>query len=841
MLKTVLFQLHWFLGISAGTVLAIMGISGAALSFEDELLRAANPRLAAVATQHEAGRVALPLDALVATLSEGQSRRLQRLRVDATGQRASVARFEGGKDNWVYFNPYTGERFDGLRGQGFFDFTEDLHRHLVAGERGKLITGICALILVFFVLSGLYLRWPRQWRSPRTWLAVEWMRSGRSFLWSLHSVIGTWVLPVYLLIVLTGLWWSFDWYRAGLTQLLGGAAAERTRTPLAEGPLDLRRVQASLYALPGVRQGYIDLRLPAREGQAMTVRVMPADNAHHDRAYDVLSLDPASGALLEHRAYGAMDGGQKVLGSMFALHSGSFFGLPGRIIVMVSSGLMLLFFVTGWMLYLDRRGKQRAARASRTVLDVGTPALDSPAWLVSFASQSGQAERLAWHAASQLQAAGLPVQVQPLAQVDLATLQATERAVFVLSTFGDGEAPDSARVFERRVLAQAQALPGLGYAMLALGDRQYTAFCGFARRVEQWLGEQGAAALFPCVDVDADNAEALARWQQHLQDVTGSSAVAPALPDTHQGNLQAWPLRARQLLNAGSQGGPIWQIRLQPPPGVSWQAGDILHIAPRHAADHVEAVLRAAGLEPQAGLHVDGEDACLAEAAASRVLPALADIVPVHDALAWLDELPRLPMREYSIASSTDEGVVQLVVRLTVDAHGQPGLGSGWLIQHLPDGGSVQARVRRNPGFHRCDSPAPMILIGNGTGIAGLRALLAEAQHHGQHGHWLLFGERQRQHDHLFAAELATWQDEGHLARLDLAWSRDAGARLYVQDLLRTASTPLRHWVEAGASIHVCGSLHGMAQGVDEALREVLGEALIDDLLLQGRYRRDVY
>ncbi|WP_349985492.1 PepSY domain-containing protein [Stenotrophomonas sp. WHRI 8082] len=839
MFKNVLFQVHWFLGITAGTVLALMGLTGATLSFEDELLRALNPGFAAVATQHADGQQALPLSTLVDTLGASSDTPLQRLRVDATGQRPSVARFEGGRDNWVYFDPYTGESFSALRGQAFFDFMEDLHRRLVAGERGQLVTGICTIFLLVFVLSGIYLRWPRQWWNWRSWFAVEWKHRGRSFLWSLHSVIGTWVLPVYLLIVLTGLWWSFDWYRDGLTRVLGGER-ETPAVLQGEGTLNLQRVQATLYALPGVREGYIDLRLPARGDRPLTVRVMSATSTHHDRAHDVLQLDPSSGALLEQRAYGSLDAGGKVLTSMFALHSGSFFGLPGRLIVMLSSLMMVLFFVTGWMLYLDRRAKKRAVRASR----VDLPALDvtgdagGPAWLVSFASQSGQAEQLAWRAAGQLQAAGMRVQVQPLARLDVATLQQTERALFVVSTFGDGEAPDSARVFERKVLAQAQALPGLGYAMLALGDRQYARFCGFARRVETWLGEQGAAALFPCVEVDGDDARALQRWQQHLVALTGIEALeADASPSA----LQEWSLVERVLLNPGSQGGAIWQITLQPPPGTGWQAGDILQVAPREGDAHVQAVLHAAGVDADAWVHVDGATVRVDDAAALRVLPDATQVQAVHDAVHWLDELPRLPPREYSIASCAADGTVQLVVRLVYDAAGRAGLGSGWLAHHAPVAGPVHARVRRNAGFHRHADAPPMILIGNGTGIAGLRSLLREAHAAGHHGHWLLFGERQQACDALYADELRDWQAQRHLSRVDLAWSRDGETRLYVQDLLRAASAELRHWIADGACLYVCGSLQGMAQGVDDVLRETLGEDALDALLAEGRYRRDVY
>ncbi len=116
--------------------------------------------------------------------------------------------------------------------------------------------------------------------------------------------------------------------------------------------------------------------------------------------------------------------------------------------------------------------------------------------MIAFASQSGFAERLAWQAAAHLQAAGLPVQVRPLAQLDAQALQRTRHALFVISTFGDGEPPDAARGFERGLLRQRLELPHLTYAVLALGDRQYAQFCGFSRRVEQWLDAQGRARCF---------------------------------------------------------------------------------------------------------------------------------------------------------------------------------------------------------------------------------------------------------------------------------------------------------------------------------------------------------
>ena len=834
-IKTLLFQLHWLLGISAGLVLSVMALSGATLAFEDEIVRWANPPLRAVAARHAAGDAPLPLAELVRRLDLGGTHRTTRLLIDPTGTRPSNVRLTGAGDGRLYFDPYTGQTVPEPRLAGFFGVVEDLHRYLLAGERGKAITGACAIVLLFFCLSGLYLRWPRQWWSWRAWWAVEWKRQGRSFLWSLHSVIGTWCLAIYLLLALTGLYWSYDWYRQGLVAVLGGERADaggrgRGGTP---PKVDFARLQAALDAVPGARRAYLDLRLPPRPGQPATARYLVADPAH-SRAFDMVEIDPDSGRVVRRVDYRQQPLGRQLLSSVFALHSGSFFGLPGRVVVVLAVLCMPLFFVTGWLLYLDRRRKKRALRMARGDLRPLATA-DAAPWLVGFASQSGFAERLAWQAAGQLQAAGLPVQVQSLGQLEMAQLGATRHALFVVSTFGDGEAPDPARAFERKVLRQARALPELRYAVLALGDRQYARFCGFSRRLEQWLAAQGAQALFPAVEVDNADPQALAQWQRQLSAVTGVAAAAPVLQAPP---ALEWRLAGRALLNPGSAGAPIWRIDLAPPTQAQWQAGDILEVQPCHAADAVRAWLDAHGVSADTPVRAGGVALPLQAALADREL--VPPPAPLRDPQAWLDALPQLPLREYSIASVPADGLLQLVVRLTQRSDGRAGLGSGWLCQHAPLGTTVQARVRANPGFRR-HGDAPLLLIGNGTGIAGLRSLLREAEQAGVHGHWLLFGERNAAHDALFGAELDAWRDSGHLRRLDLAFSRDQPDKVYVQDRLRAAADAVRAWLAHGATLHVCGSLEGMARGVDAALREIVGEEALETLSAEGRYRRDVY
>jgi len=203
--------------------------------------------------------------------------------------------------------------------------------------------------------------------------------------------------------------------------------------------------------------------------------------------------------------------------------------------------------------------------------------------------------------------------------------------------------------------------------------------------------------------------------------------------------------------------------------------------------------------------------------------------------------LQLLPHRAYSIASLPQDGSLQLIVRRMRAHGGYPGLGSGWLTEYAPVGAEIGLRVRGNVNFHAPGDARPLVLIGNGTGLAALRALLKQRIAAGRTRNWLLFGERHRAHDFLHREDIERWIDEGGIERADFAWSRDQGERIYVQQRLREAGAELRRWVDDGAAIYVCGSLDGLAPGVDAALCEVLGAARVAQLREQGRYRRDVY
>jgi uncharacterized iron-regulated membrane protein len=380
-IKEAFLQVHSIAGLVLALLLAVIALTGAIMSFEDEIGDYLNRGIMQVAPRQAP---ALMPDELVARLTAAQDvGKVSAVTLASDPSAAVHVRFardeRGARPSSFYVDPYDAHVLGSPGGEEFFATVRRLHRWLlIPGDAkgwGRQITGVAALGLIVMLISGLVLRWPRRSGSVKMWLKPNVRLGGRGLHRSLHAVIGTWVLPVYVVMTLTGLWYSFDWYKDGVVWLLSRpqvAAAKMqpkmpTKASRAGGagetaqPIGFDRAWAAFLHEEGSRFSRALLTLPAGPGTVVRIRSW-GKNSTLDTNRDEFRIDAVTGQLVSAERYTDKTFGEKIIANVLDIHRGAILGWPGKLAFMVAAALMPLFAVTGVLLYLSRRRLRRPAQ-----------------------------------------------------------------------------------------------------------------------------------------------------------------------------------------------------------------------------------------------------------------------------------------------------------------------------------------------------------------------------------------------------------------------------------------------------------------------------------------------
>lgn len=525
------------------------------------------------------------------------------------------------------------------------------------------------------------------------------------------------------------------------------------------------------------------------------------------------------------------------------------------------------------------------SRAEETITPQPPKGLPTQTVRVWWASQTGRAEDLAATVATWLREAEHMVEIACLDTCKNTDL-ALGKAIFVVSTFGDGDPPDCAVPFWDTLRARKDPLTDLSYTVLALGDSSYASFCGFGRALDGRLQELGAHMLMDRMDCEPDLEDTIDAWRSHLLKVLDPSTSTPPVATEVKTQLASpmagtrdAPVIARLVINErlcqGTTQKDTRRIGLDlGNAALDWKPGDALGIWPCNADSLVQTTLTALGLPKDAPVTLKGagtlalQDALLRHFDLTRPNPAmlkalgrteggyLPDLLRTANLGVDAQDVPslfrKMQPRLYSTASSPL--VSGRVVELTVGINHEPwpGVCTNWLAD-LPVGADVPVFVQPTTHFHLpAENTADVIMVGPGTGIAPFRGFLQERNACGAKGrNWLFFGERHAQESFYYQAELATFMQNGSLTRLDTAFSRDQPQRIYVQDRMEEAGQELWNWLQAGAFLYICGDAARMARDVDAALRRIIArhgdmsahqaDDYVAGLTRGGRYLRDIY
>ncbi len=421
--------------------------------------------------------------------------------------------------------------------------------------------------------------------------------------------------------------------------------------------------------------------------------------------------------------------------------------------------------------------------------------------LVMFGSQTGSAENLARKIAKESQARGFSPKVLALNEFGQANLGSARTLVLVSSTWGDGEPPDNATEFWAWLNSpETPRLENLSYAVLGLGDKNYSDFCGASRKFDVRLSELGARQLVPRGECDVDYESPAKSWCDNLWsqlhpngNLPSSSATISAseiLPNSAPGysrsNPFAAPLIRTRLLNKPGSAKEVRHYEFSlADSGLTYEVGDALGVIPENCPVLVQEFLSSARcngdekvdfegekksfgefllktfdltrpspdlLKAVAKLHPESECACLLTPDKAGDLKKWLVGRDVIDVLNSIDSpispqdltvlLRKMTARLYSISSSpkAHPNEVHLSVgTVRYDSFGRKrkGVCSTYLADLCK---TAFVFVQPSHGFKPPVNPAtPMIMVGPGTGIAPFRAFLEERHSTGAPGkNWFI-------------------------------------------------------------------------------------------------------
>ncbi len=514
---------------------------------------------------------------------------------------------------------------------------------------------------------------------------------------------------------------------------------------------------------------------------------------------------------------------------------------------------------------------------------VALPAATALPLTVLYGTESGNAEKLAGVIAKAADRAGFKSRIANMADAKPTDLAKVERLLVVVSTWGEGDPPDSATSYYETFMGDSMPqLPGLSFSVCALGDTSYEHFCKIGKDVDARLASLGATRVCDRVECDVDYQASFDKWLSAAlasfpkPAAAAASAVAAGVLTTAIGYDKEHPYSAtileKVLLNGTGSSKETLHIEISlEGSGLTYDPGDALGVYPANRAADIDAVLAATGLSANAklgdktlaeALRVDFDITTLAPLIADKYnqvvgnknLQTLLDQEGRVDLKAWIDGrqlidlletyphkkwtpetftslLRKLTPRLYSIASSIrkHENEVHLTVAaVRYHTHGRErtGVCSCYLADDVEVGDSVPVFFHHNQNFRLPESDTtPIIMVGPGTGIAPFRAFIEErAAREAQGKSWLFFGDQHFSYDFLYQLEWLDYLNDGVLTELSLAFSRDQKEKIYVQQRLRERGAEVWSWLESGAHFYVCGDATRMAKDVHQALLDLIAE-----------------
>lgn len=380
-MKRLFAKIHLWLSIPAGLFLSIICLTGASLVFEQEITRSLNSDLYQVEVPRNQSRLTpSQLEACIRRQT-GDTLTLTTLQYSGNPDEACLATFRQLPKKTLSIDPYTGEAKGWLKTYSFFQTMRKLHRWLLdapaqkgASSTGKLVVGISTLLMVIILISGLVIWVPRTRKALKNRLKVSVSKGWRRFWYDTHVTLGFYSFLFLLVMALTGLTWSFGWYRTAAYSLFGGGQSRQTASPAAapertssdKKNQEDKKQKSRQTDYTAWDQAWSELRNRYHEYTSATISngsiQITSSPSSAMRRNDTASFDPQSGKLTQLTRYENLPRTSTLKGWFYAFHTGSWGGIFTKILYFLAALTGGTLPLTGYWLWLKKKKNRRSGK-----------------------------------------------------------------------------------------------------------------------------------------------------------------------------------------------------------------------------------------------------------------------------------------------------------------------------------------------------------------------------------------------------------------------------------------------------------------------------------------------
>ena len=377
-------KLHLWLSLPFGLIIMTTCLTGALLVFEKEITELVRHDSYTIPVR-KTGRLSLQ-SLLERVASETpDSVQITSVTIPSDFRRAYTVGLSKPRRAGVLVDPYTGKIVGQSGRLPFFTTVRELHRWLLDSMKpdsegifwGRVIVGTSTLLFVFILLTGLFLWWPKKLKGVGKRLKIS-LRQGRQRLFTdLHTVGGVYVFVLLLAMAMTGLTWSFEWYRTGFYKVFGAEMAEGGKgdkgpkkdkskdAPREEGAEQVKLPPSYIYWEEVV--SYV-IEVSEADYTEITVKdgevEVPLAGLGNSRAADSFRFDKKTGQVTEYKAYREVKRDKKLRGWIYSIHTGAWGGLFTRICYVLAALFGASLPLTGYYIFYQRKwGKKRKAKS----------------------------------------------------------------------------------------------------------------------------------------------------------------------------------------------------------------------------------------------------------------------------------------------------------------------------------------------------------------------------------------------------------------------------------------------------------------------------------------------